>query len=259
MNIYTGENQSNAQDGGNMEKTDSVEDLFLPGGFDSFGGTPEPMNVGMGQTNGSMGQLGSVDYGNTAYGTADNSTNRWANPVLFLNFKEQILNSFMPARYDRYKGMSEGAAKEFVKSFTRLYLRIGYLIMAFMMLAALRGIGSNASMLIIIIIMGISYFISVFIEPYIFRLKAFVYRLIFGNLILALTKADITDTDMYLASIYAGVPCMTVSILMLGVVELAYWLFPLLLYPIAAVSSIFSIIQLIVPIVIMAIAIPRME
>lgn len=258
MNTYTGEEPNNTQGGGNVEKTDSVEDLFLPGGFDSFGGTPEPMNAGMGQMNGSMGQLGSVDYGN-AYGTVDYSTNRWANPVIFLNFKEQILNSFMPASYDRYKGMTEGAAKEFVKSFTRLYLRIGYLMIIFMILVALGGTGGNAGMMMAIVVMGISYLISVFLEPYVYRLRAFVYRLIFGNLILALTKADITDTDMYLVSIYAGVPCMVVSILLLGIVVLAYWLFPLLLYSIAAVSGIFSIIQLVVPIVIMAIAIPRMK
>lgn len=258
MNTYTGEKPNNTQGGGNVEKTDSVEDLFLPGGFDSFSGTSEPVNAGMGQMNGNMGQLGSVDYGN-AYGTVDYSANRWSNPVVFLNFKEQILNSFKPSRYDRYKGMTEGAAKEFVKSFTRLYLRIGYLMIAIMMLVVLGGMGGNVGVVMIIVIMGISYFISVLLEPYIFRLRAFIYRLIFGNLILALTKADITDTDMYLVSIYAGVPCMAVSILMLGIVLLAYWIFPSLLYFMSAVSSIFSIVQLIVPIVIMAIAIPKMK
>ena len=193
MNTYTGGNPNNTQSGGNVEKTDSVEDLFLPGGFDSFSGTSEPVNAGMGQMNGNMGQLGSVDYGN-AYGTV-----------------------------------------------------------------VLGGMGGNVGVVMIIVIMCISYFISVLLEPYIFRLRAFIYRLIFGNLILALTKADITDTDMYLVSIYAGVPCMAVSILMLGIVLLAYWIFPSLLYFMSAVSSIFSIVQLIVPIVIMAIAIPKMK
>lgn len=258
METYTGENKNNMQNEENLKATDSAEDLFLPGGFDSFGGTPEPMNADMGQMNSNMGQLGSVDYGNE-YGSADNSTNPWAKPIVVLSLGEQISNSFMPARYDRYKGMSEGAAKEFVNYFTRLYVRIVFLMIALMMLLTFGRVGDSTSMLIVVVMLGISYFISVFLEPYIFRFRAFVYRLIFGNLLVAITKTDISDTNMYLVSIYAGVPCIAVSILIAGIVVLSYLISPVLLYPIAAVSSTFSIIQLVVPIIIMAIAIPRMK
>lgn len=258
METYTGENKNNMQDEENLKATDSAEDLFLPGGFDSFGGTPEPMNADMGQMNSNMGQLGSVDYGND-YGSADNSTNPWAKPIVVLNLGEQISNSFMPARYDRYKGMSEGAAKEFVNYFTRLYLRIVFFMIAFMMLVTFGRAGDSTSILIVVVLLGISYFISAFLEPYIFRLRAFVYRLIFGNLFMAIMKTDISDTNMYLVSIYAWVPCIVISVLIAGIVVLSYLVSPVLLYPIAAVSSAFSIIQLIVPIIIMAIAIPRMK
>lgn len=258
METYTGENKNNIQDGENVKATDSAEDLFLPGGFDSFGGAPEPMNADMGQMNSNMGQLGSVDYGND-YGSADNSTNRWAKPIVVLSLGEQISNSFMPTRYDRYKGMSEGAAKEFVNYFTRLYVRIVFLMIAFMMLITMRKAGDNTSLLVVVVMLGISYFLSVFLEPYIFRLRAFLYRLIFGNLFMAITKTDISDTNMYLVSIYACVPCIALSVLIAGIVVLSFLISPVLLYPIAAVSSAFSIIQLIVPIIIMAIAIPRMK
>ncbi len=256
METYTGENKNNMQDGENLKATDSAEDLFLPGGFDSFGGTPEPMNADMGQMNSNMGQLGNVDYGND-YGSADYSTNRWANPIIVLKFEEQISNSFKPTQYSRYKGMSEEAAKGFVKSFARLYINIVFVIMALVML--LSGMGSGAGILIMAVFLGIAYFLSIFLEPYSFRLRAFIYRVIFGTLITAVTKANISSTNLYIVSIYACVPCMVISTLMTCIIALAYALFPLLLYPLATVSSIVSIVQLFIPVIIMAIAIPRME
>lgn len=254
MNTYNPENPNGMQGGENGKETDSAEDLFLPGGFDSFGGTPEPMNGGLGQMNSNMGQLGSVDYGN-GYGTAYNNTNRRRT----LSFKEQISNSFKPSEYIRYNGMSEGEAKEFVKNFTKLYIKISYLIIAFMMLVSFMGMGSNVGILIIVVALGISYALSLLLEQYMFRLRAFIYRVIFGSLLTAVTKANISSTNMYLVSIYACVPCMAIAVLMTGVVVLVYLISPMLLYPLAAVSSVISIIQLIIPIVIMGIAIPRME
>lgn len=262
MNTYTGETRENKPGGANVEETDSVEDLFLPGGFDSFGGMPESANTNIRQLgsvdygNTNIGQFGSVNYGNT-YGTVDNTLNRWSEPSVILNFGEQIANSFMPLRYDRYKGIAEGTAKEFVKDFTRLYVRAAFLILAVMMLMSAGNLGGG--ILIPVIVLGVFYALSVFLEPFIYRLRAFVYRLLFGKLLMIITKSDITSNNMYLVSIYACVPCMVVNILFTAIMVLAYFSFPVLLYLVSSISWLFSLIQLVLPVIIMGIAIPKMK
>ena len=237
--------------------------MFLSEGFDSFGGAPEPMNTGMGQMNAGMGQLGSVDYGNeNAYGTVGNSamsTNRWSEPIIMLNLWGQLFNSFMPFRYDRYKGMSMDAAKDFVKFFVRLYMTVGYLVVAFMLFVSPEVKSRDMSFLLVIILLGISYAIGFFLGPYLFRFRALIYRVIFGNLFMAVEKKNITSTNMYLVSIYACVPCMAVRLLYGVLVLLTACLsIPMAQY-MASIKGTISMLQLIVPIIIMAMAIPKME
>lgn len=269
MQTYTGGTQNNKQGKENVEEIKQGEDLFISGGFDSFGGAPEPINTDMGQMNAGMGQLGSVGYGSgNAYRTVDNSTmstNRWSEPRIILNLWGQLFNSFMPFRYDRYKGMSMNAAKDFVKFFVKLYIITGYLFAFFVMLLSPGTkeflMSGNMGILVIVIILGVCYFIGTFLGPYFFRLQAFIYRVIFGNLLMAIEKKNINSTNMYLVSIYACVPCYVIGVLISGIVVLAAYLnvLPLLMAPIASVASSFSVIELILPIIIMALAIPRME
>lgn len=270
MNTYTGGAPSNKQNGESAEKANAEEDLFLSGGFDSFGGAPEPMNtgmgqmgVGMGQANAGMGQLGSVDYG--IYGTGDNSTtgtNRWSQPKVILNLWGQLFNSFVPFRYDRYKGMSMGAAKDFVKFFIKLYLIAGFLATAIMMLMVPGAMeyfkSGDISILLIIIVFGVTYAICAFIGPYFFRLQALIYRVIFGNLLMAIEKKKVNSTNMYLISVYSCVPCMALG-LPLGIVELVFLNSPSMVPFVAGVAVIYAVLELVMPIIIMAIAIPKME
>lgn len=270
MNTYTGGAPSNKQNGESAEKANAEEDLFLSGGFDSFGGAPEPMNtgmgqmgVGMGQANAGMGQLGSVDYG--IYGTGDNSTtgtNRWSQPKVILNLWGQLFNSFVPFRYDRYKGMSMGAAKDFVKFFIKLYLIAGFLATAIMMLMVPGAMeyfkSGDISILLIIIVFGVTYAICAFIGPYFFRLQALIYRVIFGNLLMAIEKKKVNSTNMYLISVYSCVPCMALG-LPLGIVELVFLNSPSMVPFVAGVAVIYAVLELVMPIIIMALAIPRME
>lgn len=264
MNTYTGGTPNNKQGGENVEATNPGEDLFLSGGFDSFTDTPEPM-MGMGQMNAGMGQLGSVDYGNgNAYGMVDNSTvgtNRWSEPKVILNLWGQLFNSFMPFRYDRYKGMSMNAAKDFVKFFVKLYLLVGYFATVVMMLVvpgAMEYVKSgDISILLIIISFGVSYAINVFIGPYLFRLMAFIYRVIFGNLLMAIERKKINSTNMYLVSIYSCIPCTALGI-PIGIITLVF-LSPSTMLFFANLAVIYAILELVLPIIIMALAIPRME
>lgn len=270
MNTYTGGAPGNKQNGESAEKANAEEDLFLSGGFDSFGGAPEPMNtgmgqmgVGMGQANAGMGRLGSVDYG--IYGTGDNSTtgtNRWSQPKVILNLWGQLFNSFVPFRYDRYKGMSMGAAKDFVKFFIKLYLIAGFLATAIMMLMVPGAMeyfkSGDISILLIIIVFGVTYAICAFIGPYFFRLQALIYRVIFGNLLMAIEKKKVNSTNMYLISVYSCVPCMALS-LPLGIVEFLFLNSPSMLPFVAGLAVIYAVLELIMPIIIMALAIPRME
>ena len=271
MNTYTGGTPGNKQIGESAEKANAGEDLFLSGGFDSFGGVPEPMNtgmgqmgVGLGQINTGMGQLGSVDYGN-AYGAGDDSTtgtNRWSQPKVILNLWGQLFNSFVPFRYDRYKGMSMGAAKDFVKFFIKLYLIAGFLSTAIMMLMVPGAMeyfkSGDISILLIIIVFGVTYAICAFIGPYFFRLQALIYRVIFGNLLMAVEKKNVNSTNMYLTSIYSCVPCMALG-LPLGIVEFLFLNSPSMLPFVAGLAVIYAVLELIMPIIIMALAIPRME
>ena len=265
MNTYTGGTQNNKQGGGNMKETNPGEDLFLSGGFDSFGGTPEPMNTGMRQMNAGMGQLGSVDYGSgNAYGTVDNSTmgtNRWSEPKVILNLWGQPFNSFMPFRYDRYKGMSMNAAKDFVKFFVKLYLLAGYLMMAVLIITTPEAMeyfkSGNISILLTIISLGITYAIGAFLGPFFFRLQALIYRVIFGNLLMAIERKKITSTNMYLVSIYSCVPCMALGML-IGIIALVF-LSSSTVFFIVNLSVVYAILELVMPIIIMALAIPRME
>lgn len=258
MNTYAG-NPGNKQEGKDIGRANQQEDLFLSGGFDSFGGIPEPINTG-------AGQLGSVNYGNgNAYGTLDNgaaSANRWSEPKIILNLWGQLFNSFMPFRYDRYKGMSINAAKDFVKFFVKLYLITGYLV-TFIMLLTIPGVleyfkSGNITILLTVISFGITYAISAFIGPYFFRLQAFIYRVIFGNLIMAIEKKDINSTNMYLVSIYSCVPCMALG-LPLGIFSFLLLNFSSALSFVADLSVAYAILELIMPIIIMLFAIPRME
>lgn len=257
MNTYTGGTQNNKQGGENHKETNQGEDLFLSGGFDSFGGTPEPANTGMGQMNAGMGQLGSVDYGSgNAYGTVDNDTmgtNRWSEPKIILNLWGQLFNSFVPFRYDRYKGMSVNAAKDFVKFFVKLYLLAGYLMLAVLVITTPEAMeyfkSGNINILLTIISLGISYAISAFLGPFFFRLQAFIYRVLFGKLICIIEGKKITSTNMYLVTIYACVPWMVISVFAVFVplyILLSY------IWPIV-------ILELLLPVIIMALAIPRME
>lgn len=269
MNTYTGGAPGNKQNGESAEKANAEEDLFLSGGFDSFGGAPEPMNtgmgqmgVGMGQANTGMGQLGSVDYSGI-YGNNEPTGKKdpWANQRINLNLWGQLFNSFLPFKYDRYKGLSIGAAKDFVKFFIRTYMTIGYLLV-FIIFLQYPGmmeyfLSGNLGILLVIIILGVSYVASIFFGTYLFRLQAFIYRLIFGNLLTAIEKKEITSTNMYLVSIYACVPWMVIRLLA-GIVLLAIAFFMPIL-PRVPSLWLFSVLELVMPIIIMAIAIPKME
>ncbi len=266
MQTYTGGTQNNKQGGENVEKTNQGEDLFVSGGFNSFEGVSEPMNTGMGQMNAGMGQLGSVDYGSgDVYGTIDNSTtstNRWSEPRIILNLWGQLFNSFMPFRYDRYKGMSMNAAKDFVKFFVKLYLTVNYLAVIIMMLTvpgAMEYVKSgNITILLFVILFGVSYVISAFISPYFFRLWALIYRVIFGNLLMAIERKNVNSTNMYLVSIYSCVPCMALS-MPLGIIALFCLNFPPAFVLVFSLLVVCGVLSLILPIIIMALAIPRME
>lgn len=266
MQTYTGGTQNNKQGGENVEETNQGEDLFVSGGFDSFGGVPEPMNTGMGQMNAGMGQLGSVDYGSgNAYGTVDNSTmstNRWSEPRIILNLWGQLFNSFIPFRYDRYKGMSMNAAKDFVKFFVKLNLAVSYLAVIIMMLTAPEAMefvkSGNITILLYVILFGVSYAISAFINPYFFRLWAFIYRVIFGNLLMAIERKNVNSTNMYLVSIYSCVPCIALSMLLEIIASLCL-IIPSVLVLVIPLSVVCGILALIMPIIIMAMAIPKME
>lgn len=273
MQTYTGGIQNNKQDGENVEKANPGEDLFVSGGYDSFGGAPEPMNTGMGQMNTgmgqmntSMGQLGSVGYGSgNAYGAVDDntmSTNRWSEPIIILNLWGQLFNSFMPFRYDRYKGMSINAAKDFVKFFVKLHLAVNYLAIIIFLLtvpAAREYVKSgNITILLFVILFGVSYAIGAFINPYFFRLWAFIYRVIFGNLLMAIEKKNINFINMYLISIYSCVPCITLGMLLVIIASFGL-IIPQMLVIAIPLLVVCGILTLIMPIIIMALAIPRME
>lgn len=273
MQTYTGGTQDNKQGGENVEQTNPEEDMFVSGGYDSFGGAPKPMNTGMGQMNTDIGQmntdmwqLGSVGYGiGNANGTVDDnttSTNRWSEPRVILNLWGQLFNSFMPFRYDRYKGMSINAAKDFVKFFVKLNLIVNYLAIIILILtvpAAREYVKSgNITILLFIILFGVSYAIGAFINPYFFRLWAFIYRVIFGNLLMAIEKKNVNFINMYLISIYSCVPCITLGMLLV-IMALFCLYFPAMLATVLLLSTICGILALIMPIVIMALAIPRME
>ncbi|MBD5542380.1 MAG: hypothetical protein HDR00_14560 [Lachnospiraceae bacterium] len=266
MQTYTGETPKNKQGGENAVETNQGEDLFLSGGYDSAKGVPEPVNTGMGQMNVGMGQLGSVGYGSgNAYGTVDHSamsTNRWSEPRIILNLWGQLFNSFMPLRYDRYKGMSMNAAKDFVKFFVKLNLVVGCLVTAVMMLTAPGAIDylktGDIGILLIIIRFGVFYAIGSFIGPYFFRLWALIYRMIFGNLLMAIERKKVNAVNMYLISIYSCIPCMALGI-PLGIIALLLLNIPSAVFYVSYFANVYAILELIVPIIIMAIAIPRME
>lgn len=254
MNTYTGGTDHNVQDNG-IKGADAGENLFLSGGFDSFGGAPEPANTG-------MEQLGSIDYSG-GYGNVDQTlkTNPWANQRVNLNLWGQLFNSFLPFKYDRYIGLSEGAAKDFVKFFIKMYLVIGYLL-TFFVLFQLPGVAEffksgHITILLTVIILGAIFAVSAFLGPYLFRLQAFIYRLIFGNLLMAVERKEITSTNMYLVSIYACVPWMMIRLLFGAVVYIMIFFMPV--FPQLPPIWVLSLLELIMPAIIMAVAIPRME
>lgn len=262
MNTYVGGTQNKDQGDNKSKGTDTGEDLFLTGGFDAFGGTPEPMSTGLGQMNAGMGQLGSVGYGDV-YGNGGHAgkADPWANQRINLNLWGQLFNSFLPFKYDRYKGLSIGAAKDFVKFFIKIYLIIGYLLalFAFFQFPDTKEYfkSGNITILLLVIILGVSYAANAFFCPYLFRLQAFIYRLIFGNLLMAIEGKKITSTNMYLVSVYACVPWMVIRLLF-GI-GLFVMIFFMSVVPQIPPLWLLPVLELIVPIVVMALAIPKME
>lgn len=267
MNTYTGGTLSNKQNGESAEKANTGDDLFLSGGFDSFGGAPETTGMGQlgvspGQVNAGMGQLGSVDYSGI-YGNDEpvRTKDPWANQRINLNLWGQLFHSFLPFKYDRYKGLSIGAAKDFVNFFVRMYMTICYLLV-FIVFLQYPGVmeyfkSGNMGMLLVVIIFGVSYAASIFFGTYLFRLRALIYRLIFGNLLMAIEGKKITSTNMYLVSIYACVPWMVIRLLA-GIGLLAILFFTPFLQKVPSLW-LFSVMELVMPVIIMAIAIPKME
>lgn len=244
MNTYD-KNSGNARSE-NAANGYEEEDLFLSGGFDSFSQDSTSFN-GTGNTLGTA----SPEYGNTYYGNTNTNSNIWTRQQ-DLSFWEQLLNSFMPTKYHRYKGISVEGAKQFVRSFSWLYMVAGLILTSgfFLGNADMRAYLQYYNLLSLktIIVYMIAFAIAASIYPFIFRLGALIMRLV-GKLIALIEGKSITDQNMYLISVYSLVPWLIIKMFFI------FLPIPILL----SLETFISILDAVVPIIIMAIAIPHME
>ncbi len=242
---------------GNARNNDSVngheEEIFLSGGFDSFSRD----NTSFGSTDNPLGTASS-DYENTYYGNANTGSNFWEQKH-YLGFWEQLFNSFRPTKYDRYKGISITAAKHFVRNLSLLYMGPGFLVIMgiFFGNAEIRASLADKNLLspLFVISLAVFWIIATLIYPFTFRISAFFMRII-GRLLAMIGRKNISSENMYLVSIYSLVPWMFLKILLLV-------LFPVIMIAYVSLGDsvliFISLLEVIVPTIYMAVAIPYME
>lgn len=219
------------------------EDLFLAGGFDSFSEPNENLNVGTPYMSG-------VEQ----YGLSQDAVNRW-NPARVLSFGEQFATSFNPAGYGIYSQLKKADVKAFIKTFCRYYFIFIVIGTLLIMLAesTMNGIPvatlfSVPTLIGYAIVFGICYFIL----PLSFRIMAWIYRWI-ARLICLIANKELSSDHLYSVSVYPLIPYQIICSIINVIGRFSENT------PLGMVMSGVSLFMYIVPVIFMAIAIPRMK
>lgn len=219
------------------------EDLFLAGGFDSFSEPNENLNVGTPYMSG-------VEQ----YGLSQDAVNRW-NPARVLSFSEQFATSFNPAGYGIYSQLKKADVKAFIKTFCRYYfifIVIGTLLIM-MAESTMNGIPVAALFSVPALIgYAIVFAICYFILPLSFRIMAWIYRWI-ARLICLIMNKELSSDHLYSVSVYPLIPYQIICSIINVIGRFSENT------PLGMIMFGVSAFMYIVPVIFMAIAIPRMK
>ena len=219
------------------------EDLFLAGGFDSFSEANDNLSVGKPYMSG-------VEQ----YGVSQEAVNRWT-PARVLSFSEQMRTSFNPVSYGKYSSLKISDVKAFILTFCRYYfvfVVIGTLLIM-MAESTMNGIPVAAlfsvpTLIGYAIVFGICYFIL----PLSFRIMAWIYRWI-ARLICLIANKELSSDHLYSVSVYPLIPYQIICSIVNVIGRFSENT------PLGMVMSGVSLFMYIVPVIFMAIAIPRMK
>ncbi len=241
--MYTYDPNANKKnvDSENMNSLNE-EDLFLAGGFDSF----SPNQTANNSMHQPVGQM-----------ELDPSWNveRWKNKYE-LKFFEQLKLSFFPLKYDRYREMSVDGIKLFIRKDVAFELLVSFIIILiafnvhpfFRALMPEYGINDPMVILTIAVVLGISAAITILIFPFFIRIGAWIFRWII-RLFCLLGKKNLSDTSLYALSIYSTIPFRLIKM---------FCIFLPIDVILNAQTSI-AVLDVVVPLIIISLAIPRMD